>query len=131
MACVLALETRYSEKLSAETKRIFAAKQKECGIRFSIVYPMRLLIHKVQSRFATWVAEFLNHACVMWIRMHQVFFCGYDAETPFLVQVAPKILVEISQIWYNFFPICSQHISCSCFRTALECNRSLKSFSRN
>jgi len=59
--------------LSAETKRIFAAKQKECGIRFSIVCSMRLLIHKVRSRFATWVAEFLNHACLMWIRMHQ--FC--------------------------------------------------------
>jgi hypothetical protein len=59
------------------------------------------------------------------------FFFFAETETPLLVQVAPKIPMEISQIWYHFFPICSQHISCSCLHTALECSMSLKSFSHN
>ena len=108
-------------RTSTETKRSFATKKKECEVRFSVMEPMEVPVHKNQSCFANWVAEFLNHACVLCGCKCSSFvaFCGNDADTPFLVKVSPKILLEVS---WNFVPFRSSFSSVRvfCLHSAIE-----------
>ena len=81
---------------------IFITKQNVCAANFSSIYSVKVLLHKIQSCFTNCIVEFVNHSCLIQIKMQQFCYILWERCTHTPLQVVPKLFLGMSPFITNF-----------------------------
>jgi len=97
---------------------IVLAKQNDWGTDVSIIHPLKITVHKIQSCCTSCIIEILHYICLMWMQLHQ--FCCiarlWGQPTHSLIKLYHRFsytCLQSSNSFIWFIPVCHMFSKCS------------------